>query len=307
MEDSKRNILATIGGVSAIAGITSGTGAFSSIKAERGITVDVVGDASAFLALEPAAGPNGKYATVSTDGLLEVQISEENNRIQGEGVNLDARTNLGEVFRITNQGTQPVGVWIEHDSNYIEFTTNGKRLDDSASPVFVEAGNSLPVCILVNTRQYGEGTGTLLEEVTIHADANPDSNHPAPRDINATRTIEDEAVLPRGSTIVTISIENIPDGVEVDVYEKFDVELGTASFESASVNDQGVSPSFVDLATGGGIVLFDEIDSGSLTVAYSVQIASGAPDGMYSLNPNLIEVDGEAIPIKGAKQIEVDG
>ncbi|WP_127341336.1 hypothetical protein [Halorubrum sp. 48-1-W] len=111
---------ATSGGTAIV-----GSGAFSSIQAERGVSVEVVGDESALLTLEPTDGPNGKDASIGGDGMLEVQVCEENDRVEGSGVYPNSWYDLGKVYEITNQGTQSVGVWIEHDSEYITFETNG--------------------------------------------------------------------------------------------------------------------------------------------------------------------------------------
>jgi hypothetical protein len=91
----------------------------------------------------------------------------------------------------------------------------------------------------------------------------------------------------------------------VDVFERFDTELGAASFEEATVDGESVSPSFVDLDEGGGIVLFDRVGSGTLSVEYSLSVATDAPTGTVSFQPNLVDVDGEAVPLDGVDTIEV--
>jgi hypothetical protein len=40
-----------------------GTGAFTSLTAQRDANIQVAGDVSSYLALQPAPGPNGAYAT----------------------------------------------------------------------------------------------------------------------------------------------------------------------------------------------------------------------------------------------------
>lgn len=120
----------------------------------------------------------------------------------------------------------------------------------------------------------------------------------------ATRTIAD-AELGRGDeTTVTISTD-VPAGVNVDVFERFETALGTASFETATIDGGTVSPTFVDLDTGGGVVLFDGIGPGSLSVEYTLQVAADAPSGTYPADSNLIDIGGQEIPIEGAETIEV--
>ena len=280
-----------------------GSGAFSSIQAERGVSIEVVGDDAAYLALEPAEGPNGQYASINENGLLEVQVSDENEAITGEGVNPNSWYDLGDVFKITNQGSQEVGVWIEHDSEYVEFKTGSKPLDENSSPVFAEPGNSLVVRILIDTRNKDGDVETLLDEISIHANADADSE-PEPPDVSVVRSISDTEVAQGEEVTVTLDIE-LSSVADIDVFERFNPVLGTATFESASVDESSVVPSFVDLDDGGGIVLFDSIGAGKLTLEYSVVVDGDAPQGSEAFEPNLAAVNGQIISMDGEDTIEV--
>lgn len=120
----------------------------------------------------------------------------------------------------------------------------------------------------------------------------------------ATRTIADTELSQGEETTVTLTTE-LDEESNVDVFERFDTELGAASFEEATVDDESVSPSFVDLDEGGGIVLFNGTGSGSLSIEYSIQVASDAPTGEYFIDPNHVDINGQPVPIEGTKQIEV--
>lgn len=120
----------------------------------------------------------------------------------------------------------------------------------------------------------------------------------------ATRSIADTELSQGEETTVTLTTE-LDGESNVDVFERFDTELGAASFEEATVDGESVSPSFVDLEEGGGIVLFDEVGSGSLSVEYSLSVGGGTPAGTYSLDPNLVDVDEQAVPVDGVATIEV--
>jgi len=120
----------------------------------------------------------------------------------------------------------------------------------------------------------------------------------------ATRSIADTEISQGEETTVTLTIEL--DGVsDVDVFERFDTELGVASFKSAIIDGTSVSPSFVDLDEGGGIVLFDGVGSGSLSVEYLLSVATDVPTGTASFQPNLVDVDGQPVPLDGIDTIEV--
>ena len=89
-----------------------GSGAFTSVEADRDIEVNVAGDAGAFLQLEPSGGPNGAYAE-QDDNTLVVNFDDDATTEGGSGLNEDASFIIRDVFDITNQGTEDVFVWIE--------------------------------------------------------------------------------------------------------------------------------------------------------------------------------------------------
>jgi len=105
---------ATLGGASIL-----GTGAFTSVSANRSMDVSVAADSNAFLALE--AGDSG-LVTGTDDGMLEINLDGSAEAADGSGVNMDARTAIGSVadgtydrpadieenhaFEIRNQGSQ---------------------------------------------------------------------------------------------------------------------------------------------------------------------------------------------------------
>lgn len=106
----RRTVLIGLGATT-VGGAVVGSGAFSSVEAERDITVNVAGDENAFLRIAPLDGPNGNYATTE-GGTLTIDLSDDNDEVQGDGLNQNAVTTIRNVFEIGNQGTQPVGVQI---------------------------------------------------------------------------------------------------------------------------------------------------------------------------------------------------
>ncbi|PHQ38170.1 hypothetical protein DJ69_13070 [Halorubrum persicum] len=109
-------MLSVFGTLTAGGALTAGTGAFSSVQADRDIEVNVAGDASAYLGIVPASGPNGAYADVN-GGPLTLDFTGSNDNIGGSlsggtGVNSDAITYFESVFEIRNNGTQEVDVMV---------------------------------------------------------------------------------------------------------------------------------------------------------------------------------------------------
>jgi hypothetical protein len=108
---NRRQLLATIGATSAGAAVATGTGAFTSVEADRDIAVQVANDANGFLALE-AIGPNAPYIDTS-NGTLGIDLTSNNaTNAGGQGVNTNAVTVFEGMFEVRNQGTQEVDVEI---------------------------------------------------------------------------------------------------------------------------------------------------------------------------------------------------
>jgi hypothetical protein len=107
----RRTVLTGLGTLAGAGGI-AGTGAFTSVSAKRGVTVAVAGDDSALLTIDGCDGPNGDYVTGAGSGTATLDISPSNDDV-GAGVNPDAVTVIDNALRLTNQGTQQVGVWLD--------------------------------------------------------------------------------------------------------------------------------------------------------------------------------------------------
>ena len=140
----RRKFIAGLGSLTAAGAAGIGTGAFTSVSADRNISVATAGDESAFLGLEAGDHP---YVTGTDGGQMEIDLTE--TEAGGEGVNMNAVTTIGNsgeyetkyAFKITNQGTQPVFLglgyefndddWIETDSDqsYVELEGRGNELE----------------------------------------------------------------------------------------------------------------------------------------------------------------------------------
>lgn len=97
---NRRTVLAGFGGLVGGGGILIGTGAFTTVEAQRDVTIETAGDAAALLTL--TAVDDG-YVEES-DGTLSISLSTDD----GTGINLNAITRFAELVEITNNGTQDV-------------------------------------------------------------------------------------------------------------------------------------------------------------------------------------------------------
>jgi hypothetical protein len=106
----RRNVLAALGTLSAGGAIVAGTGAFTSVEANRDIAVQVAGDASALLRIDDTGNANSEYVT-ETGGEFGINLTGSNETdAGGQGVNANATTVIADLFEIQNQGTQEIEV-----------------------------------------------------------------------------------------------------------------------------------------------------------------------------------------------------
>lgn len=198
----RRKFLAGIGATVAGGAAATGTGAFTSVQADRSVAV-AVGDeeTSSYLVLESFAetggesGENGAFAANSAGSGSEL-ILDFNDEITtgyggnggGSGPGKNSTYEFDEVFEVENQGTQTVDVSIEtldetqledgSDSNpsgtltlsFYPDGNAGSSLDGTnGSPVSVSAGSSLSVGVKIVIGDVAfEDYGA---EATVEADA----------------------------------------------------------------------------------------------------------------------------------------
>jgi DNA-binding transcriptional MerR regulator len=141
------------------------TGAFTNLTAQRDANVAVTGDASAYLSLKPSSGPNGVYASYDENGQLQIVLGDD---ATGSGVNRDAVTIFRDVFTITNQGSQTIGLWLTDESDAVTFQVNGQSIESKGQAIIIAPGTTKFVGLVIDTRQVGKGQD-LLESVTFHS------------------------------------------------------------------------------------------------------------------------------------------
>ena len=113
MKSNRRSVLIGLGALTVGGGAVFGTGAFSSVEADRTVEVAVAGDSSGLLGLSDEDSDDDPYTEASsvTDGTLELTFDSLGS---SSGVNLDAETTFDPLFRIINNGSNPVDVSINN-------------------------------------------------------------------------------------------------------------------------------------------------------------------------------------------------
>jgi len=106
MKSNRRSVLIGLGALTVGGGAVFGTGAFSSVDANRSVSVTTAGDADALLAFDVETDFNG----VDDGGadVVEFNFGEET------GLNEEATTRFEDVLTVTNNGNDDVELSVEN-------------------------------------------------------------------------------------------------------------------------------------------------------------------------------------------------
>jgi len=155
-------------------GTILGTGAFSSVEANRTVSVKTADDLNAFLELNALAKTdrNGDFTgrSSSAGSIVRFDIPGAfGGESDAEGVGLDSTYEFHDLLKIVNQGTQSVQV----TSNYTgdAFTELALVNDDGIVNEELSVGEGVTVGLLINTGN--SSIGEFNETLTIVA-SNPD-------------------------------------------------------------------------------------------------------------------------------------
>lgn len=86
-----------------------GTGAFSTVEADRSVNVTVANESEAYLGLDKGSGQSSFTRTGATGGNGEISLDfNGESGASGIGVGTDSTYSFDGVIQVTNQGTQPI-------------------------------------------------------------------------------------------------------------------------------------------------------------------------------------------------------
>jgi hypothetical protein len=129
---NRRKFLAGVGATTVGGAVATGTGAFTSVEADRTVSVAVADEQSnSYLVLEslaPASSENGDFSSTGGSSGTELQLDFNDNIANnsgGDGPGKNSVYEFDEVFEVKNPGTQSVNVGIE--------TLTQSDFDDSGS------------------------------------------------------------------------------------------------------------------------------------------------------------------------------
>lgn len=185
----RRTLLASLGTLTAGAAGITGSGAFTSTTATRGVSATVTTEDAAYLSLEPhPTSTEGGFANqAGTSNELSLDFNRGGNLGAGVGLNPDSTYAFDEVFQVTNQGTQTVyayttgfsdpkiaGTQSLSESNEIDvsFYYEGHQstaLDGVASSVEIPVGNTADIGVRV---VVPDGAPKEVQQLTATLTAN---------------------------------------------------------------------------------------------------------------------------------------
>ena len=125
MRLTRRNALIGLGTVAAGAGVIGGTGAFTSVEADRSVSVSTTGDSGAALQIAPSTEDNTDITTGTiTQNAAEYTNANGPNSLTGDtfsftldSLNINATTRIEQLFVVANNGTQPVDLDFQMQTN----------------------------------------------------------------------------------------------------------------------------------------------------------------------------------------------
>lgn len=183
----RRKFMAAVGALVGGGGAAVGTGAFTSVTADRTVNVTVADESQAYLGIAQGPAPNGDFASEAS-GTGEVSLDFNDSIVStpagsGTGVGQDSTYEFDSVFKITNQGTQTVFVKItdvtyaggySSDGVTLEFYVNDsgtrKTIDGSNGSLELGTGSMAQIGVRIKTKEpsINEYNG---KETTVTAQA----------------------------------------------------------------------------------------------------------------------------------------
>lgn len=193
---NRRQLLAGLGALAGSGGLLVGSGAFTSVEADRDASVAVAEEDEAYLRIVPSPNTaNGAFASQTSAGDGKQLFLDFNDSIpnrDSQGVGQSSVYEFDDVFRIENQGTQTVYVNITDISTHSGATTirfyvrdgsgNRKFISPGSNDLEATVGTTNNIGVYIETAEESNYSTPIQDggNATITADASSDDNSISP-------------------------------------------------------------------------------------------------------------------------------
>lgn len=173
----RRQALAGLGALMGGGAATIGTGAFTSVTADRTVAVQVADENNAYLGVKPLDSDNGSsFASQSSANELFLDFNGAGPNVSGSGPGVRSDYEFDDVFQVSNQGTQTYFVSIDkidQQSGDVEITFY--EGSDPSQPLHtndleLSTGNSANIGVAIDLNASAEFKD-ISNTTTISADA----------------------------------------------------------------------------------------------------------------------------------------
>lgn len=158
MQLTRLNVLVVLGVVTVAGGALFGTGAFTTVEADRTVDVNSVGDASALLEFSDKESQ-----------LVDMQGGDDTDllRIEEQNLNKDAVTEAEDAFNATNTGNNGVGFYVQ-DPGVAEIdivnVATGESVVGAANSVDLDAnGGTVDLTVVIDLTGTNDVTNVPTE------------------------------------------------------------------------------------------------------------------------------------------------
>ena len=189
----RRTAILGLGGLVAGGGAAMGTGAFTSVEAERDVDVTVAGDLESYIALQPVQDGlvedpderdlESRTPVAQDDPFSKVDETSGRLELNVTALNAEAETIIPNLFEIRHQGVEnrDVTVFIEQNGEntdvltFFTFDENDDRivLNEGEKGATVSSGERVIVNLEADTGGVSSGDD-IIESITIKATARGD-------------------------------------------------------------------------------------------------------------------------------------
>ncbi|GAB6860803.1 hypothetical protein ACFR97_00685 [Haloplanus litoreus] len=173
----RRKFLVGLGSLAAGGAASIGTGATDVIQTNRSVSLDVAGDANAYLTLDPDVGSGSEFVETTSDGTISFDFSGSSTG--AEGVNNNATTAARPAFRMENQSdsTLYTEVWNPFRNGNIDSQQQNTR---GTSSVTMPAGLDFQFIAVKQgqSNSIGNGQAALIDRTPGGMEV-PDNYNPS--------------------------------------------------------------------------------------------------------------------------------